>query len=486
MRKRLFGLALFLSISLAGCGSLQNSSSESESGSQNNVEQDKIESGSSQTKADEAEHLSAAMAAPVITWDKISDSRYSEDGELLAEFNTDLVRVNGEGYEKVAEAIEEWNPAVTPYLDDMAAEAAELKEEFGSTVSYIDDTDIYLERADSTVISFKTSNYYYSGGAHGMSGYGGDTFDVDEGRRLSIDDLMSNADGFKTFARKYIYDEIQKNYVDEVYPEYESILADMWDENRQWYMDGSGIVIICNPYEIGPYASGVFQFHIPYTELTNYMKSKYMDLSGAGMSELTDYSAVEDQLTEYGYIVKAYSVRRSEDSKSFIIVTTDYASDDYVTHVFDITDGTAVFTDRTETGYCIQQWGINADSLNMEKTIYVLGTYTAETEFVLTDEGKLEEQNEIYEIDSDMQWRGLVLKREIEAVDAGDGSRLVLPEGTALHVTATDDAGKVWFEAEDGTEGILEYENGAGDDSWILYIDGVSEYDYFEDIPYAG
>lgn len=486
MKKYWIGLGIGLIISLSGCGASKASVTVNDTSAQRDAGTYTDESSAPQTVADEDVKTGNGMDAPVFEWEHVSDSRYSDAGELLADFSTDKVRVSGEGYEKVSAAIEDWNVVTPSGLDDMAAEADEISVDFGYTVSYIDDTDIYIARADSTVISFKSSNYYYMGGAHGMSGYFGDTFDVASGEELAIDEMMDNADGFRTFARKYIFDEIQKKYSDEVFPEYESILADMWDENRQWYMDGNGLVIIFNPYELGPYAAGIFAFHIPYSELGDYMKPEYMDMSGAGIAEISDYSAVEEQLEEYGYIETAFRVKRAADSDEFLIVTTDHASDDYVTHVFDMTDGTAVLTDRTETGYDLQQWGLNADSFHMRKTIFVLGTYMSDVEYSLTDEGKLEEQNEIYEIESNRQWQGLVLKRELAAVDAGDGSSIVLPAGTSLYITATDDAGKVWFETEDGIRGMLEYERGTGDNDWILYIDGVSEYDYFEDIPYAG
>lgn len=485
MKKYWIGLGVGLIISLSGCGASKAPASVSDASVQSDAGTYADESSAEHIVADEDVKTGNGMDAPVFEWEQISDSRYSDDGELLAEFSTDKVRVSGEGYEKASAAIEDWN-VVTPLgLDDMAAEAAEIGKDFGYPVSYRDDTDIYIARADSTVISFKSFNYYYMGGAHGIFGYFGDTFDVASGKELAIDDLMDNADGFRTFARKYIFDEIQKKYSDEVYPEYESILADMWGEDRKWYMDGSGLVIIFNPYELGPYAAGVFEFHIPYNELGDYMKPEYMDMSGAGIAEISDYSAVEEQLEEYGYIETAFRVKRAADSNEFLIVTTDYASDDYVTHVFDITDGAAVLTDRTETGYELQRWGLNADSFYMSKTIFVLGTYVSEVEYVLTDEGKLEKQNEIFEIEGNRQWQGLVLKRELAAVD-GDGNGIVLPVGTKLYITATDDVGKVWFETEDGVNGMLEYERGTGDNDWILYIDGVSEYDYFEDIPYAG
>jgi len=474
-KKICFALGIGVILTFSGCGASQNSVPGS----------DAADLSGTGTYADESP-VTQGLDAPSFEWERVSDSRYSDSGELLAEFSIDKVRVSGEGYEKAASAIEDWNVIDLSVLDAMAEEAAEVKKDFGYLMDYSDDTDIYVARADGAVISFKSSNYSYMGGAHGMSGLFGDTFDVESGEKISIDELMDNADGFKTFARKYIFDEIQEKYADDVFPEYESILSDMWNENLNWYMDGSGLVIIFNPYDLGPYAAGTFEFHIPYSALEDYMKPEYIDMSGAGVAEITDYSSVSDQLAEYNYIRSAFRVKRYADSRSFLIVTTDYASDDYVTHVFDITDGDPVLTDRTETGYSIQGWGINADSFYMTKIIDVLGTYDSETRFNLTEEGKLEEQTEIYEVESNYEWQKLVLRRELEAEDAEDGSKLVLPVGTGLRITATDDAGKAWFETEDGIRGMIEYERGTGENEWILYIDGVSENEYFEGIPYAG
>ena len=107
-------------------------------------------------------------------------------------------------------------------------------------------------------------------------------------------------------------------------------------------------------------------------------------------------------------------------------------------------------------------------------------------DYTLGTDGKLRQQEEFFRISqNDSPYRGLTVIRELPVLV--DGQEETLPEGSCICITATDNQGVALFREKDtGLEGQILYTRGKGDDSWGLYVDGVSEYEYFENLPYAG
>ena len=65
-----------------------------------------------------------------------------------------------------------------------------------------------------------------------------------------------------------------------------------------------------------------------------------------------------------------------------------------------------------------------------------------------------------------------------------DGTESVFGPGTVLQVTGTDGKSFVDVITSDGVTGRIAIEQPAGD--WQWYIDGESELEYFELVPYVG
>jgi len=79
--------------------------------------------------------------------------------------------------------------------------------------------------------------------------------------------------------------------------------------------------------------------------------------------------------------------------------------------------------------------------------------------------------------------RVLVTAREIP-VTYEDGTEGALPAGTTLWPFATDGSTTVWYETADGGVGTIAIER--NEEEYMWYIGGVSEYECFEELPYAG
>ena len=64
------------------------------------------------------------------------------------------------------------------------------------------------------------------------------------------------------------------------------------------------------------------------------------------------------------------------------------------------------------------------------------------------------------------------------------GAETTLPAGSMLRITGTDNAGTAYFQLDTGETGTISYVR--DQEQWQLLIDGVSENEYFELLPYAG
>lgn len=467
------------------------------------------------------EALGVEKGFPTVKIETLSAVRYAEDGEtLLAEFTEDNVTLSGAGYEKGAEAVERLlgrtQADVEKAADDMAADAADHYEftkgdEYSFFTAYFSYSECEVTRLDERVLSVKRSGYEYIGGAHGYGGDWGTTIDLESGLKLELPHLMEDIAGFWTKAEEVVLSNLAERE-EELYEDYQAGMSQQL-EKTDWYMDGAGIEFCFNTYEIAPYSSGTIVVCVPYAEVAAYMKPEYLNTrdeyvvkvpqnekvqfaqKGGEIMEVafenhspSEYTSElflilngqENSLGENIWMYEAYLIRRA-DGRTFLVYDFDWASDDFETVVCEVTEGTVNDTDRIWAS--IGKNSVGLYRLGLSFSIQVLGSYYSNMEYQLTEDGKLEPTEERYEIIHRSESEGLLLTKDLPV--EVDGGQTVVPAGSRIHVVATDNEGIAWFETVDGSmAGMIRYER--REDDYQLYIDGVSEYEYFEYLPYAG
>ena len=63
-----------------------------------------------------------------------------------------------------------------------------------------------------------------------------------------------------------------------------------------WYFDREGLVFFSNLYELGPYAAGIVEFHIPYAQLSGKIEPRFLfpaDRTGKGRITVDELSHQE-------------------------------------------------------------------------------------------------------------------------------------------------------------------------------------------------
>lgn len=481
------------------------------------------------------------VTAPTFTRTVWIDNRYTDDGTLLVEGKFTGIEVSGEGYEAAAKAVQDYfaekEKAFTDSMDLYEEAALEDMQYAVDFLGYSASAEYSVERIDSSVTSVKGFHYAYTGGVHGNYGSVGATFDAKTGAELSFWDLAKDKKAFAEATLDSCLTQVSAEYEEGLYEDYEEIIRSIWAEEPNWYLDAAGITVIFTPYEIGPYAMGEVYVTLPYQELADLMKSEYQMESVPGVALLKEGAAAavclekaisgetnsekqnskkqtvklhaEDSGTggivsgfrkimlevgdkaecvaELDRLSSIYLLRR-EDGRSFLLFDGDMASDDYVTFVYEITDGDIQKVQETTVGTSIREAGVTLQGVELGIRVDAMGTYTAYGDYKMTENGTLEIAGEWMTIEPMYEGQILTVTRDLPVVV--EGKKTVLSAGSRIQIVGTN--GKDILRcctvgddtAADVLEGEIHYTR--GENGWPVYIDGVNETEYFEDLPYAG
>lgn len=528
----------FLAVFLTGCICLTAGCGKQAEGTQEAVNVQESEAAGDSGMQDEPEDQEVsgqdqkeASAAPQVVISRENLEEYEEDtNRWLVHTEYDSLSVTGEGYEAAAEGVRQWSEARTAEIRELsseyagyAAEDAAYQDAENTAYQYSIYESLETARVDSRVISIIEMNSDYTGGAHGNYGYYGYTFDAENGQLLELMDILEDAGGFQEAASDYIIQKLKETQGDGLFPEYADEVRDTWTRNEgpNWYLDAAGITFIFNPYEVGPFAMGEVRVTLPYEEFASYIKDAYGKITGPGSARIPEDAEVRLSLNgtdeqeaglrlcqnaaegyyegpvyvelngsavetgAYGRIVGAYLLKK-EDGRTFVLLNTDESSDDFLLFVYEITDGTIQERDCMEK-ISLRNGTVNTESLTLWVNLDVLGTYTSMMDYTIGEDGRLSQQEEFFQIESEgSAWDNLTNVRELPVMV--DGEETVLPVGSQIRITATDNAGTAVFYNESIKEsGEIHYIRGdGGEDTWTIYIDGIPDYEYFEMVPYAG
>lgn len=520
-RKISIGLALVCTL-LTGCAGSEDQNAPVEEATKTEVEESSAEESAQEQLSETSQEGSfSENAAPQVETGTNYRDWYSEDGACwLMHAENVSVSVSGESYEALSDAVAGWNEEqVEEFWESCeefygyAAEEAAYAEWDADSYYYSVWREAELCRVDESVLSLTILSYAYTGGAHGNSGYTGVTFDAQSGEILALSDILADEDGFQSAAQQWIVEKLAAEHGDELFEDYAETVEAMWETEPDWYLDAEGITFVFDPYEVGPYAMGAAFVCCPYDEFDTYMKEDYAGMSDTGVGRFSVNMDVETEagtlriempadedygmapvsldlngealdVGEFGSFGEAYLLHLS-DGRSFVLFDVDYASDDYVSFLYEITDGSPVLCSRLED-VSLQGGTVGTEVQTLRIHLDVLGSYDAYMDYVIGENGELMQTEDVFEIRSDnYPWRVLTVARELPVTV--DGQATVLPVGTRIRITGSDNAGTAYYRDEDsGEKGSISYARGDGEDTWELYIDDVSEYEYFEMIPYAG
>ena len=164
--------------------------------------------------------------------------------------------------------------------------------EAGKNLSEIENSSLYAEYISfydihkaGDLTSVVTTNYIYTGGAHGLTVLNSYTGFDNSNEVITVDKLFKESiDGIKILKDKI------NSKIDENSSEYfENAKNTVNSKNTfDYYIDGNNVVIYFSPYEIAPYAYGIPKFSINVDELKDTLKPEIYNniIKGKTLSEV--------------------------------------------------------------------------------------------------------------------------------------------------------------------------------------------------------
>lgn len=194
-----------------------------------------------------------------------------------------------------------------------------------------------VKRCDKQIISIVFSQYDYTGGAHGNPWKYGVNFDASTGDRLQLEALSSDyTDFYNLLLTNLNHQAMLPAYQDYIFSDFAAdVETALLKDSAAWYLDSSGITFISNPYVLGSYAAGTFEFNIPYSELKglkekynysgNYIRKLFpgisasFDINADGIEEEICYSIIKNEENDYTLSLTANSEDFSDELKKLHI-----------------------------------------------------------------------------------------------------------------------------------------------------------------------
>ncbi|MBE5916334.1 MAG: DUF3298 and DUF4163 domain-containing protein [Pseudobutyrivibrio ruminis] len=264
------------------------------------------------------------------------------------------IQITDESHEKLQTAIDAlFSDMVSSFnqsaeaMNNEAVQANEEMKEYASEdsdmtyyeTSYSNDISVEVIRSDYKVFSFVVYNYYYTGGAHGMTDMEGYTFDATTGEQLELSDFGSEESITET-AMNFILDTIAESdstaqaglYQNDEYSEgYEEIVKGFFtgEDYPAYYLDNRGIVFIFQQYTLAPYAAGIITFNVPYSEINGFNEAYIPDdgfysveLSTMGLIEKIDVDN-DGELDNVYLLNDSYNEEESENTTEYHLFVND-------------------------------------------------------------------------------------------------------------------------------------------------------------------
>ncbi|MBQ9733857.1 MAG: DUF3298 domain-containing protein, partial [Clostridia bacterium] len=441
-----------------------------------------------------------------------------------------LIGEEAEKYPRLAKALDRMRSdsdtkALDTYLELMDTYTA-MKEDGGFSPELTDKGSLSVRRADDRILSLVCEFDAYWGGAHPSYGLACINYDPDSGRELLIGDVVEDWESLPSV----LGDVLTENYPDMGYEDYETILSDFLETDYNWSMDYQGISFYFNPYDIAPYASGLLEARIWFDEYPELFCGEFLETpEGAWAVELPDSYAVDfdakpddgkrDKVSvwigysedfyggniviglngdeyegDYAFETDSYLVHDGEGGWYLYVIGTQ--ENDYRTlYIYDIGGGRTKyigelscagmpgvwFDDMGNYGEYYKAVLTDPGDFTLSTRMNLLGTYSAFKDYYLdTASGMPRSDNEYYSIHAETA--SIVSKIGLEVAIIPDMKHTIISAGTEFSFLRTDGESWVEMRLDDGRECRIELELS----DWYCTIGGVSEWECFEQLYYAG
>ncbi len=450
-----------------------------------------------------------------VGWDKLKLSK--EDEKKFPELKKTFDKLNDEAL-KDAKAL----------MYELSGAAKDLEGDEYNPLYLEGRSKVYLQRADTKIISFVEDVFVHSGGVHPDYHYITSNFNPETGEELVLTDVMKSLKGLPDILEgelgiKYDYLNFGENQLWTIFKEYSP-------EDYNWTLDYQGITFWFSPYDIAAYAAGPLSVKIyfdeePYIFNEEYTKAPSKDYavmlpmrqkidfdlnlnddkkdcievdtmpdkygSYNMLSVTVNGKTVADEIN-YAYNFDAYVAHVGD--KSYIYSDSLSDNDYHIFCTWDINGDTPKMTQElygTEVDYEYIEEGFeegttykqafnNPEFLRLETRFQILGTRGATATYKISEkDGKPEMTDEAYTFNYGHDVKTAI---PLEAELLPNMEKTKLPAGTSLTPYQTDGETFVDLKTENGS--VVRLNIDVSD--WPRTVNGIPEDECFENLLYAG
>lgn len=542
MRKKFLLSAILISaLCLCGCNTQITFGDSADQGSQTGQVSESQNDSIENSQAGSQDNVGEVTEQASKYLDVSIDWRYDSDYDQVALMNGNccLFELDAPEYPALEEAVAQYNTETEQnWITSMNDLKSWAREDYNAAVAegyefygpYVSEDEMYITRADDKALSAVTGNYWYSGGAHGMSGYSAVNFDTQTGRKLAIEDVIADTNALPNALATEMLEQ---------YPHLEEATQNMWQMSLEdylasyltpeevnditpeftWTLGYEGVTFYFGAYEIGSYADGnqvVVLTYNEYPELFNkeyftsvtqdyvmqilpfwYGEEGFTDINGDGVMDMItvdgNYDAEYDQYTSINvtvnnntytqdvwyYEMTSYLVKAN--GHTYIYAETISDSDYKAICIFEVTESSVEYIGEVQ-GH-ITDFTNSAD-FGLEKRFDLLSTYYGLGRFYVGEDGMPVQKEDVYEIKL-FEDTPIVSTVDITAELIDENGNLIgetyeFPAGTEYHFRRTDGMTYVDMMTSEGKACRL-YTTPAGST-----VNGMDVWESFEMLYYAG
>lgn len=178
----------------------------------------------------------------------------------------DYIKINGEIPQIIGlsnkKSQDEINDEIVNYTNMWIKENKNASEEFQPQIPYelMASYIVTNNKKNNNVLSFYIDYYQFNGGAHGITNRKSYNIDIENSKKLKLQDLFQKNFDYKGYINNIISTEIEKN------KDFYFIGKEGFngiEDNQGFFIRDNKLVIYFDYYKIAPYVAGMPEFEIP-------------------------------------------------------------------------------------------------------------------------------------------------------------------------------------------------------------------------------
>lgn len=297
-------------------------------------------------------------------------------------------------YPELSAALNQYNAdglvSAQSLMDEFAISAKELEGDESNPAYCQAESKVYMQRADSRIVSLLESIEKYTGGVHPDFWVNGINFNADTGKKAELTEILTDTSKLPSI----LENKITKKYSEVAFYDLKDTLSKYKPEDFTWTIDYQGITFWFSPYEIAAYSVGTLSARILFDEFPDIFNKDYtvtpgnyiqsipigIDIEfdlGSDEEALISVQALPDQYGSYNMLSVTVNGKTFTDEINYA-----YDFDVYLAHIGD--KNYIYSVSSTDNDYHIfNTWDINGETPEITQE---LRNTKLESEFIEEDE----------------------------------------------------------------------------------------------------